>query len=120
MAHGARGPGPAPCPDSLGGECSEWLDPRVCAGLFVASFVFCLASAWFAFWVWAHGMAKRGEPLDIEVKLPIDEIPLISSTDDQVKPEDFLDGAWCDPRLAAGLNAGEEERAYANEGTIDY
>ena len=102
MAHGARGPGPAPCPDSLGGECSEWLDPRVCAGLFVASFVFCLASAWFAFWVWAHGMAKRGEPLDVEVKL-----------------KGFLDVAWCDPRLAAGLNAGEEERVYANEVAID-
>jgi len=47
-------------------------------------------------------MAKRGEPLDVAVKL-----------------KGFLDVAWCDPRLAAGLNAGEEERVYANEVAID-
>ena len=68
----------------------------------------------------APPILKRGEPLDVEVKLHVDEIPLISSTDDQFKLEGFLDVAWCDPRLAADLNAGEEERVYANEGAIDY
>ena len=63
---------------------------------------------------------KVGEPLDVAVKLYVDEIPLISSTDDQFQLEGFLDVAWCDPRLAADLNAGEEERVYANEGAIDY
>ena len=68
----------------------------------------------------APPILKRGEPLDVEVKLHVDEIPLISSTDDQFKLEGFLDVAWCDARLAADLNAGEEERVYANEGAIDY
>ena len=68
----------------------------------------------------ASPILKRGEPLDVEVKLHVDEIPLISSTEDQFKLEGFLDVAWCDPRLAADLNAEEEERVYANEGAIDY
>jgi len=68
----------------------------------------------------APPILKRGEPLDVEVKLHVDEIPLISSTDDQFKLEGFLDVAWCDPRLAGDLNAEEEDRVYANEGAIDY
>ena len=68
----------------------------------------------------APPILKRGEPLDVEVKLHVDEIPLISSTDDQFKLEGFLDVAWCDPRLAVDLIAGVEERVYANEGAIDY
>jgi len=68
----------------------------------------------------APPILKLGEPLDVEVKLHVDEIPLISSTDDQFQLEGFLDVAWCDLRLVADLNAGEEDRVYANEGAIDY
>jgi len=68
----------------------------------------------------APPILRLGEPLDVEVKLHVDEIPLISSTDDQFQLEGFLDVAWCDLRLVADLNAGEEERVYANEGAIDY
>ena len=68
----------------------------------------------------ASPILKRGEPLDVEVKLHVDEIPAISSTDDQFQLEGFLDVVWCDPRLAADLDAGEEDRVYANEGAIDY
>ena len=68
----------------------------------------------------ASPILKGGEPLDVEVKLHVDEIPAISSTDDQFQLEGFLDVAWCDPRLVADLDAEEEERVYANEGAIDY
>ena len=68
----------------------------------------------------APPILKLGEPLDVAVKFHVDEIPLISSTDDQFQLEGFLDAAWCDPRLSAYLNAGEQERVYANEGAIDY
>lgn len=68
----------------------------------------------------ASPILKGGEPLDVEVKLHVDEIPAISSTDDQFQLEGFLDVAWCDPRLVADLDAEEDERVYANEGAIDY
>ena len=68
----------------------------------------------------ASPILKGGEPLDVEVKLHVDEIPAISSTDDQFQLEGFLDVALCDPRLVADLDAEEEERVYANEGAIDY
>ena len=68
----------------------------------------------------ASPILKGGEPLDVEVKLHVDEITAISSTDDQFQLEGFLDVAWCDPRLVADLDAEEEERVYANEGAIDY
>jgi len=174
MADRARGPGPAPCPDSLGlvGGLREQASAgtvqgmtgfkglrrslrRFFAVLFGLSLVCILGlGPW-------HGQAapqaklaaakepkqpdkssdaalncfpldrlskdrlsppilKFGEPLDVEVKLHVDEIPLISSTDDQFQLEGFLDVAWCDPRLAADLTVGEGERVYANEGAIDY
>ena len=68
----------------------------------------------------ASPILKGGEPLDVEVKLHVDEIPAISSTDDQFQLEGFLDVAWCDPRLVADLDAEEDERVYANQGAIDY
>jgi hypothetical protein len=68
----------------------------------------------------ASPILKGGEPLDVEVKLHVDEIPAISSTDDQFQLEGFLDVAWCDPRLVADLDAEEDERVYANAGAIDY
>ena len=68
----------------------------------------------------APPVLKLGEPLDVEVKLHVDEIPLISSTDDQYQLEGFLDVAWCDPRLSADLTAEGERRVYANQGAIDY
>jgi hypothetical protein len=68
----------------------------------------------------APPVLKLGAPLDVEVKLHVDEIPLISSTDDQYQPEGFLDVAWCDPRFSADLTAEGERRVYANQGAIDY
>ena len=61
-----------------------------------------------------------GQPLPVQVRLHIDEIPLISGTEDHYLLDGFLDVAWCDPRLPATLDPGEEERVYANSAAQDF
>ena len=61
-----------------------------------------------------------GPPLVATVKLHVDEIPLVSSTDNNFIINGFQDVAWCDSRLVAELLPQEQERAYTNQGAIDF
>ena len=61
-----------------------------------------------------------GKPLAVTVQLHVDEIPEISSTQNNFTLNGFLDVAWCDSRLAAELLPQEQARAYANEGAVDF
>lgn len=68
----------------------------------------------------ASPMPVGGKPLRVTVQLHIDEIPEISSTQNNFLINGFLDVAWCDSRLAADLLPHEQERAYANDGAVDF
>lgn len=59
-------------------------------------------------------------PLDVHVRLHVDEIPMIASTEDNYTLAGFLDVSWCDPRLAASLDPKENQRVLTNGGASDF
>ena len=59
-------------------------------------------------------------PLDVHVRLHVDEIPVIASTENNYTMVGFLDVSWCDPRLAAGLDPQENQRVLAHGGASDF
>lgn len=63
--------------------------------------------------------ANQG-PLDVDVRLHVDEIPMIASTEDNYTLAGFLDVSWCDPRLAASLDPQENQRVLTNGGASDF
>jgi len=62
----------------------------------------------------------NGKPLAVTVRMHIDEIPDISSTQDNFTVNGVLAAAWCDSRLAASLLPHEQERVYAQEAAGDF
>lgn len=63
--------------------------------------------------------ANQG-PLGVDVHVHVDEIPAISSTDNNYTLVGFLDVSWCDPRLVTSLDPQEQRRVLANEGASDF
>ena len=63
--------------------------------------------------------ANQG-PLDVDVRLHVDEIPMIASTEDNYTLAGFLDVSWCDPRLATSLDPKENRRVLTNGGASDF